>query len=144
LKVFGNMIRCWHRENHQHGDRTPSVGIDRKRNRVRCFVCDPREYSSIDLVQKILGYDVRHAVSWIAARFSMPTIPKGRHVQKLDEFRGVCRVGLGGALEMVVRSGLWAHFTPSEKAILPVFTNLTDHGIIVCIFRIVVSAVTPE
>jgi len=25
LEVIGNMIRCWRTENHQHGDRTPSV-----------------------------------------------------------------------------------------------------------------------
>lgn len=57
LEVVGNMVRCWRPEKHQHGDRTPSVGIDRRRNRVRCFVCDGRAYSGIDLVEKVMGYD---------------------------------------------------------------------------------------
>jgi len=128
LEVIGNMIRCWRAENHEDGDRTPSVGIDRKRNRVRCFVCDPRAYSAIDLVQKVLGVDVRKAAGWIAARFTVPTIPKGRHLRKHDEFRSISRAGLGGPLEMMIRSGLWAHLTPSEKAILAVLCELTDQG----------------
>jgi len=126
LLVIGNMVRCWRPQNHQHGDRTPSVGIDRKRNRIRCFVCDVRAHSSIDLVQMLLGLDTRAAVAWIAARFAVPTIPKGRHLTKLDPFRSVSRVGLGGSLEDVIRSGLWSHLTRSEKAVLPVLCALTD------------------
>jgi len=127
LEVFdGRMMRCWRPENHQHGDRTPSVGIDPRRNRVRCFICDPRAYSAIDLVQKILGCDTRDAINWIAARFEVPSIPKGRHLPKADPFRSVSRVGLGGSLEQVIRSGLWANLTPSERSILPVLCELGD------------------
>src|ERR1700719_5318787 len=71
LEVVGNTIRCWRPERHQHDDRTPSVGIDRQRNRVRCFVCDVRAYSAIDLVQEVKGLDTRGAIQWIAARFSV-------------------------------------------------------------------------
>ena len=125
-EVIGGMIRCWRREKHQHGDRTPSVGIDRRRNRVRCFVCDELEYSSIDLVRKVLGLDTHGAINWIAARFPVPSIPKGRHLRNPDPFRSVSRVGLGGPLEMIVRSGLWANLTPSESKVLAVFCALHD------------------
>jgi hypothetical protein len=128
LEVVGSMVRCWRPEKHQHGDRTPSVGIDRRRNRMRCFVCDQRAYSGIDLVQMVQAIDTRGAIKWIASRFLVPTIPKGRHLPKVDEFRGLSRVGCGGALEMVIRSGLWSQFTASERAILPVFSELTEHG----------------
>jgi hypothetical protein len=127
LEVAGNKIRCWRPEKHQHGDRTPSVGIDTKRNRVRCFVCDELEYSAIDLVQKVKGLDTYDAIKWIAARFRVLSIPKGRHLGNAVPFRSVSRVGLGGMLEMVVRSGLWASLTPSEKAVLPVLCALSDH-----------------
>jgi hypothetical protein len=128
LEVVGNMIRCWRPEKHEHGDRTPSVGVDRRQNRVRCFVCDDREYSSIDLVQKVKGLDTRGAIQWIAARFSVPSIPKGRHLRNPNPFRSVARVGLGGMLEQVVRSGLWANLTPSEKAVLPVLCEMSEHN----------------
>lgn len=125
LEVIDGMVRCWRPDKHENGDRTPSVGISRKRNRVRCFVCDAREYSSIDLVKMVLGLDTRGAISWIASRFNVPNIPKGRHLRKAGSFLNVERAGLGGALEAVIRSGLWAHMTPSEKAILPVFCGLS-------------------
>jgi len=127
LEVSGNMVRCWRPENHQHGDRTASVSIDWRRNRVRCHVCDVRAYSAIDLVQKVKGLDTFEAILWIAARFPVPSVPKGRHLRKPDPFRSVSRIGLGGSLEEVMRSTLWAHLTPSEKAILPVLCALKDH-----------------
>jgi hypothetical protein len=93
---------------------------------VCCFICDDRAYSAIDLVQKVLGLDTRSAINWIAARFEVPSIPKGRHLPKADPFRSVSRVGLGGSLEQIIRSGLWAHLTPSERTILPVLCELRD------------------
>jgi hypothetical protein len=39
LKRRGKYLHCWHPEKHKHGDRTPSVGIDVRRNKVHCFVC---------------------------------------------------------------------------------------------------------
>jgi hypothetical protein len=73
-----------------------------------------------------MGLDTRGAINWIASRFHVPTIPKGRHLAKPDPFRSVSRSGLGGSLEAVIRSGLWANLTPSEKAVLPVLCGLSD------------------
>lgn len=127
LEVIGNMARCWRLDNHQHGDRTPSLALDRKRNRARCFVCDPRSYSVIDLVMKVNQCDTGTAIRWIAARFPVPSRPKGWHLPSADPFRQMSRVGLGGtALEPIVRSGLWAELTPSERAVLPVFCTFSD------------------
>src|SRR6516162_4516001 len=42
--------RCWRTENHQHGDRDPSLSFQIKKNRGMCFVCDDHTWSNIDLV----------------------------------------------------------------------------------------------
>ena len=99
-----------------------------RHNRVRCFVCDDWEYSSIDLVQKVKGLDTRGAINWIAARFPVRPIPKGRHLRKPDPFSSVFRCGLGGTLESVIRSGLWASLTAAEKAVLPALCGLSDQA----------------
>jgi hypothetical protein len=126
LEVSGNMMRCWRPANHQHGDRTPSVGFNGKNNTGRCFVCDDIRFSNIDLVMAVRACSTREAIGWIAARFPVPVIPKGRHLMKREQLEPCSRVGFGGRLENVVRSGLWATLTPSAKAILGVFSELAD------------------
>src|SRR5712691_4768961 len=80
LEVLGNMVRCWRPERHQHEDRTPSVGLHIRRNTARCFVCDPRSLSTIDLVMSVQGASVKSAARWIAERFQVPGLPKGKHL----------------------------------------------------------------
>ena len=79
LDVIGNSVRCWRPENHQHGDRTPSVGLDKRRNRARCFVCDGKALSVIDFVMSVLGVALSEAIRWIVKRHPVPDIPKGSH-----------------------------------------------------------------
>jgi hypothetical protein len=38
LAISGNMVHCWRLENHQNGDRTPSVGLHVRKNTAKCFV----------------------------------------------------------------------------------------------------------
>jgi hypothetical protein len=126
LKIYGRMIRCWRPENHQHGDRTPSVGIDLRRNRVRCFVCDARLLSTIDLVQSALGLDTYEALLWLAARFDIPSIAKGKHlVSRSKNSHG--RVGVSAnPLEAIVRSGLWGEMSDVEVRVLEVIVIFLD------------------
>ena len=66
LKLHGKYIHCWHSEMHKNGDRTPSVGIDVRRNKVHCFVCS-FDYSTIDLVMDVRGMTIREAAKWLAS-----------------------------------------------------------------------------
>ena len=66
LQQRGNYIRCWHPWKHKHGDRTPSVGIDVRRNKVHCFVCG-FDYSTIDLVVDVKGMTAAQAAKWLAS-----------------------------------------------------------------------------
>jgi hypothetical protein len=124
--MSGNLMHCFRPENHQHGDRTASVGLNRKTNKGKCFVCDNLPFSNVDLVEMVLGCTIREAIEWIAARFKVPAIPKGKHLQSREQREPFSRVGLGGRLENIVRSGLWAYLHPSERAILGVLCELSE------------------
>ena len=126
LRVVGNMVHCWRPENHQHGDRTPSVGLDRRANRAKCFVCDERTLSPIDLVMSVLGLDVRAAVQWITSRYDVPAAPKGRHIEHPERWPERFRVGAGSAGDMLVRSGIWASLTPAQRSLVRVLETFAD------------------
>lgn len=70
LDRHGNFYRCWHGEHHAHGDRTPSVGHDVKRNKLHCFGPCNKSYSTIDLVMDVLNLDLPAAAEWLAERFT--------------------------------------------------------------------------
>ena len=62
----------------------------------------------------------------MASRFHVPVIPKGKHINGREQPQPFSRVAVGGRLENVVRSGLWAAFPPSAKAILGVFCEMSE------------------
>jgi hypothetical protein len=127
LDVKGRMVRCWRPQNHEHGDRTPSVRLDERRNIAKCFVCDPRALSTIDLVMSVFTVDLRHAVQWITSRFKIRPAPKGRHIQHQERWPEVFRVGTSHtALEMLVRSGIWASLSPAQRSMIPVLATFAD------------------
>jgi CHC2 zinc finger len=66
LKQRGKYVHCWHPEKHNHGDRTPSVGIDVRRNKAHCFACG-FDHSTIDLVMDVKGMTARQAALWLAS-----------------------------------------------------------------------------
>jgi len=127
LEQRGNYLRCWRPDAHQHADRTPSVGIDARRNRVKCFVCDARQLSAVDLVHSVLGLETYEAVCWLAARFPIPTIRKGKHLKSRS--KSVVRLPAntsGHPLEFLIRSGVWASMSAAECRLLPVLQVFTD------------------
>ncbi len=69
LKRKGNKIHCW-RPGHKHHDANASMGI--WRNKVKCFVCDAKPMSNLDLVAAKLDVPLVEAAEWIAANFSVP------------------------------------------------------------------------
>ena len=125
LEVRHNrMIRCWYPERHQHDDRTPSVGVWKRFNRVKCFVCPMRPLGPIDLVIDVLGLNPGQAIRWIAQRFDVPRIPKGKHLR--NPKRVIGPVGHEDPLELLVRSGLWALLCPASRNIAAVLISLAD------------------
>lgn len=127
LEVSGHgMIRCWHPERHEHGDRTPSVGVWKKFNRVKCFGngCGIGPLGPIDLVIDVLELSCAQAILWIAERFEVPTIATGKHLK--DESRSVARYGFEDPLELLVHSGLWAELSPPAQRVAVVMINLAD------------------
>jgi len=127
LEIVGKYIRCWRTENHQHADRAPSVGIHHKRNRVKCFVCDPLWLSVVDLVQSCLNLDTYAALKWLDARFEIPRLPRGKHLCEKSKGSAPYRVGTSGSrLEAVVRSGVWGGMSTAEVRVLMVLYIFTD------------------
>ncbi len=121
LRVTGNAARCWRPDAHRHGDRTPSVSFNKKKNRGRCFVCDDHDWSNVDLVAQVLNCRLSEAIRWIADRFPVPDIPKGKHLRSAERWGSRERVGTSGfMLEDLVRSGFWSMLTKSERAVLVV------------------------
>jgi len=127
LERHGRQIRCWRPENHQHGDRTPSVGIQLIRNRAKCFVCDARSLSSVDLVQSVLKLDTYGALSWLDKRFEIPRVKRGSHIARRSQGVTNVRVGVtGNRLETIVRAGMFGAMGIAECCLLVVLDALTD------------------
>ena len=127
LEVFATgMIRCWHPERHHHGDRTPSVGIQRRYNYVKCFGCDGKPLGPIDLVVDVRGCTLPEAIRWIAQRFAVPSIPKGKHLVKPKGH--IARYGHERPIELLVRSGLWARMSRCAQQLAVVIVELELEG----------------
>jgi hypothetical protein len=118
-------IHCWHPEQHKNGDRTASVGIRLKNNTVRCFGCDSKPMGPVDLVIDVLDLKgPSEAGLWIAERFSVPCIPKGKHLKR--PARPPTRAGFEGDIGLLVFSGLWAGLSVPARCIVPVLLNHAD------------------
>jgi len=136
LSVIGNMVRCWRPDSHQHGDRTPSVGLHRRTNTAKCFVCDGRSLSPIDLVMLVRDVSLQEALAWITARYEVPGIPKGRHTGSHQRWPERYRAGSGTSrVGFVVRSGVFASLTPSERSILEVLDTFSDGEAVTISYR---------
>jgi hypothetical protein len=127
LVVNGYRARCWRAESHRNGDTNPSIGFWRKKNKGRCFVCDPHVWSTIDLVMLYLGCDLREAVSWITDRFPVPLLPKGSHTKKRETWFPRFHSGVAeNVVTTLVRSGIWSDLSHAERSILPALVTFTD------------------
>ncbi len=127
LEVNGRQGHCWRIEAHRNGDSNPSIWFDRK-NRGRCQVCDARGWSNIDLVKMIQGLSTADAIRWIARRFKVPPLPKGKHLVERQRWNPRFRVGTGDTfMENFVRSGLLAALTGAEAKVLEVLRTFADN-----------------
>ncbi|WP_263369110.1 hypothetical protein [Edaphobacter dinghuensis] len=124
LTVNGYRARCWRTENHRNGDADPSMAFRKKQNTGRCFICDPRTWSNIDLVMLVRDCKLREAIAWITDRFPVPSLPKGAHIKKRESWSPCYRASdTDSVVGMLVRSGLWSTLSNAERSILPVLSE---------------------
>lgn len=129
LEVFGRTTaRCWRTDNHRNGDANPSLRFHLRKNIARCFVCDQiGGFSNIDLVMGVLNCDFPSAVTWICERFPVPSARRGRPLAQRASWPQHYRVGVTASeFELLVRSGLWAQLSPTQRTILPVLFAFQD------------------
>lgn len=125
----GYRAHCWRTENHRNGDADPSIRFHKVMNKGRCFVCDAHTWSNIDLVMLFRECDLRSAIQWITARFSVPQLAKGSHIEKREAWSPRFRAGdADTVVETLVRSFLWSDLSHSERSILPVLATFTDRS----------------
>jgi len=125
LKLAGrSTAHCWRIQQHQNGDRTPSISF--RKNKATCYVCDRHPLSSIDLVMAHQQCDLISAARWICARFDVPNIPKGKKLVRPERWHPGRFGAASFPLEEIVRSGLWASFSDAERALLPVLCCFAD------------------
>lgn len=119
LTVTGTHAHCWRTEKHRNADADPSIGFFRKNNTGKCFVCDSRSWSTIDLVMFVRRCDLREAISWITERYSVPSLPKGRHIEQREGWSPRFRASdADSVLDVLVLSGLWSDLTNAQRSIL--------------------------
>jgi len=81
----GHKMRCWRPA---HPDKHPSVGIDLKRNRVKCFKCDAKQQTNIDLVASVKGISTYEAANWIGDGFGLTQVRVGKkNASKVKPYR---------------------------------------------------------
>jgi hypothetical protein len=124
--VNNHMARCFRPEAHQNGDRTPSLHFS-KNNKCKCQSCDSGPYySNLDLVQKVWRCDLREAIRWFSCHWEIPTTRPGRPAGTHKPVMTSYRVGRGGPLEAIVRSGLFGEMSFAAGKLLTVLAAVQD------------------
>ena len=119
LEIVGNSAHCWRKANHVHGDHRPSLGLDIAKNRYKCFVCDSGSGSTVDLVMGVLGLPLPDALKWFERNFDIPEHVQGSRPADFDPRRVT--------LSTIIRSGVWAGLTDSQRNILAVLWDVRDN-----------------
>lgn len=63
-------VRCFGTA-HKNGDRNPSMGLNSRTNRFKCFACD-LQGDSIELVMQVKNLDFTEATKWLSDAFNAP------------------------------------------------------------------------
>jgi hypothetical protein len=91
------------------------MGVHAVSNNIRCFTCDNRALSTIDLVMAVRGCDVGTAIRWLVKNFKgIPSVA--------IRSRGRKSYGQAGTqlmtLQSLITSAGWAALSPAAKAVL--------------------------
>jgi hypothetical protein len=119
--IRGDHVSCWRRDQHQHGDRTPSLHFN-KHNRFKCHVCDSRYGSTLDLIQKVRGCDFVMALRWTELHWEVPLAGPGRPAGSHAPLRPY-RVGYGSILQPIILSGLYSELSVPARILLSVVAD---------------------
>jgi hypothetical protein len=124
---FGDtgLIHCWKPEKHKNGDRTASVSIHKKFNTAKCFGCDSKPQSVIDVVIEARSECLNEAVAWLDANFTIPRIAKRKHLDS-EPLRRPNRVGYEDPIGLLVRTGIWGTISTSAQRIAPVLLAFAE------------------
>ncbi len=112
LRGNGRRLYCW-REAHTKRSARPTVGVHLKSNSLRCFDCDRKNLSPVDLVASVRGCSVGRAFEWLACEY--PNIPKVR-LETMGDSSSV-RTWDVPSCDALVLSPAWARLSHSEKAL---------------------------
>jgi hypothetical protein len=112
---------------HRHGKGPRSLSVHGTANRMRCFTCDKRSLSPIDLVMRVRGCDVASAIQWIAEKF--PGIPtRQMHLSRKGRSYKSNRVKPLTLQNRMTTPG-WAARSPSAaKVITAIFARTPEAG----------------
>jgi hypothetical protein len=114
LKGDGRHFDCF--REHSPGKQRRSLSVHTVSNTIRCFTCDTRSLSTIDLVMEVRGYDVGTAVRWFVKNFK--GIPMIQIRAKRNRKTYVQARTRPMTLQTLVTSPGWAALSPSAKAVL--------------------------
>jgi len=86
FEVKNNRTRCFFPQKHQHGDRTPSLSFNTRKNTFRCWVCKDVHGDVVDFVRMARGWKIRKSLEQLANRSSIrPTIqPASANPEKAE------------------------------------------------------------
>jgi hypothetical protein len=101
---------------HPFGKRKRSLSVHHQSNTIRCFTCDDRSMSPIDLVAKVNGCGVGAAILWIGERF--PGVPTVELRLKRRSKTYVRRQTQTLTVDTLVRSPGWAALSLAAKAVI--------------------------
>jgi hypothetical protein len=114
LQGDGRVFDCF--RDHPYGKPKRSLSVHAAANKARCFVCDKRSMSNIDLVMNVRGCDVGPAIKWFGTYFkNIPTVelrPKRRRMTYAQSRRRPM------TLENLVTSAGWTALSPAAKLVL--------------------------
>jgi hypothetical protein len=100
-------------ESHPAGKPRRSLSIHGKTNTARCFACNNRQLSTIDLTMTVLGIGLGQAITWLDERFHAPRI---RCTLATPPKPGKYKADM--TLENLIRSPRWVDLDHSEQAAL--------------------------
>jgi DNA primase len=111
---------------HAKGDRNPSLGLDTKANRFKCFACGIQG-DTIELVKRARGLDFNEATEWLADTFNAPIsrITDKPNKRYIDRPNNPIKAPTSVQLEPI-RNPDYTYSRPEHIAIYEAFINYTD------------------
>lgn len=117
--------RCFS-EAHKNGDKNPSMGLDKKTNRYKCFACGITG-DGIELVKQARGLDFRGATEWLsdAFRVDIRQVNNNHYKSYINHSKNPVKAPTSYELEPIRNSSL-NYELPKHIDIYKAFYEYTD------------------